>query len=184
MDGNKLLTEMTTETGFTQIGTFRGTIDGQGHKIVGLYINRTTEEEKVGFIKGMYNNGRVNNLNIYGNNIGKIISEKNSSGICFGSIPLNCYNIGIIEGTNRYGISNKGNITNCYYLAEKSGTGSGIAETEDFFNGNKKDENNKTFLEILNEEVDKNDGWAHWISGKDKYPTLDFNNINVLPTME
>ena len=69
----------------------------------------------VGYIINCYNSGRI-----VGNRIMGIVGS--GSGIK----TISCYNLGELEGTTKYGISNKGNIENCYYLAN-NGTSTGNA---------------------------------------------------------
>ena len=116
-------------------------------------------------------------------NSGKINSQQVSSGIGYnrwvGGTYNYCYNIGELIGNTKYPIARaSGSDINCYYLPITGATeGVGSPTTEGYLKGTEeKDE--KTFLEILNEYVKENEGWAFWKSGDDGYPTIDFNNIN------
>ncbi len=136
-DTNEILTEMTTGTGFIMIGdsetnSFQGTLNGDEHTIVNLYINRTgkTDTTPCGLFRSL-KNATIKNLSLSGN------YEFDTDGSAFagniyGTTALsNCHNhvnisntakdksigglLGTLQGSSNVTIdhcSNQGNITN------------------------------------------------------------------------
>ena len=118
---------------FTPIPDYNGTFNGNGHKIIGLNINRP-REENIGLFASILSNATISKLgminsNIYGGN-------DYTGGICGVSQGLieYCYNTGNVTG--RYygvtgGIVGGGGRTECCYntgyirMIEMPGTGSG-----------------------------------------------------------
>ena len=100
-DGNKLIKEITTGTGFVSIGLFKGIFDGDNHWIKNLYINSNASFQ--GMFSAVSTEGTVKNLKISGN-----ISTKES--YCGG-----------IAGTTRPGKNNDGKIENCHNYCDISG---------------------------------------------------------------
>ena len=110
---------------WTRIGSdydsqFRGTFDGQGHTISGIYIN--SENNYQGFFG--YNYGTIKNVGVKESYIN---SNSRVGGVCglnSGSIS-NCYNSGTVHGNTVIGgvcgENDYGRISNCY----NSGTVSG-----------------------------------------------------------
>ena len=122
-DGNALITEMTTGTGFKPIKSFTGSFDGQGFEIKNIYIN-TTEEA------GLFSSSKVNeirNLTISGD----ITSTTHAAGLIgssYGSANLieNCCNkANITAGSFASGMTNGGaqKIENCCNKANITGSG-------------------------------------------------------------
>ena len=121
--------------------TFRGTFDGQGHTVSGIYINTVNSEQGLfgynsgtiknagiteSYIKGGYYVGGVCGYNSYGtisncHNSGAVHgSDDYVGGVCgdnsHGTIS-NCHNSGTVHGNNNIGGvcgNNYGTISNCY----------------------------------------------------------------------
>lgn len=93
-DGNKLIKEISTGTGFTSIGLFKGVFDGDNHWIKNLYINSNSSFK--GMFSAVSTEATIKNLKISGD-----ISTKAS--YCGG-----------IAGTTRLGKNNNGKIENCH----------------------------------------------------------------------
>ena len=108
---------------------FMGIFDGNGHKIIGMRINRNTTPSGAGTIYlGLFakNEGTIQNLGIDETSI--VAEGDYSSGICaFNSgTVLNCYNKAAVSSSTYYSYSggicgyNSGNISNCYNEADIS----------------------------------------------------------------
>ena len=121
-DGNKLLNEMTTGTGFRPIGFnsdhgFTGEFDGKNNSILNIYINYENQEstKPVGLFS--LASGSINNLIISGN----IKNNWYTGGIdgnTSGNLTIkNCTNMANITGFNIVGgilgRGKQGNIDNC-----------------------------------------------------------------------
>ena len=119
-DGNSLINEMTTGTGFKPIGVdlkFTGTFNGNGYEVQQIYINQTTNS--VGLF-GSINNGIIQSLGISGN----IICNDTAGGIAGSSenstLIQDCYNkANITSNKNSGGIigvlyNGETTIINCY----------------------------------------------------------------------
>ena len=69
-DGNQLIIEMTTGTGFAPIGykswNFNGTFNGEGHKIKNLYEKNKSDSDVLGLF-GMIKDSTIKNLTVTGN---------------------------------------------------------------------------------------------------------------------
>ena len=109
----------------TDINPYRGTFDGNGHTISGLYINDSSDNYQ-GLFGYVGSSGKVQNLSVSGN-----VSGSNSVG---GVVGLNsgnvenCYNTGEVSGNNYVGGVvgyNSGNVENCYNTGKVSGPDSG-----------------------------------------------------------
>ncbi|MFW6375577.1 MAG: GLUG motif-containing protein [Thermoplasmatota archaeon] len=102
--------------GFKPIGTnftnsFSGSLDGRGHKIEGLYINRTYSSY-VGLFGHIYH-GKVNDLGLEEvdvkgkSNVGSIVGVNDFSKVsnCYasGKVSANQYNTGGLVGSNDFG---------------------------------------------------------------------------------
>ncbi len=107
-DGNALITEMTTGTGFTPIsystGTFKGNFNGNKHTISNMYINAAEDDKKAKGLFGVIVEGYIGNLTITGNinsnwHTGGLVGEGNGSDI----IIENCQNKVDIVGYNMAG---------------------------------------------------------------------------------
>ena len=105
-DGNSLMTEMTTGTGFTPIsysaGTFRGNFNGNEHTISNIYINAAEDDEKAKGLFGYAYDAYIGNLTI----TGKINSNWHTGGMigeAWGSTIENCQNKVDIIGYNMVG---------------------------------------------------------------------------------
>ena len=112
---------------WTPIGSdssrYRGTFDGNGHTISGLYINDSTADDQglFGYVSG---SGKIEKLSVSGdingnNYVGGVV------GLNLGSVE-NCYNTGTVTGTGDYvggvvGCNDRGTVTNCYNTGEVSG---------------------------------------------------------------
>lgn len=147
-DGNILIQELTTESGFKPIDSFRGTFDGNGKILSNLYekndgnaclikelVNGTVKNLEItgeiiclgdnagGILSSSYSGNIencINRINIQatGNNIGGLIGGENGASI------TNCKNYGNIEGINNVGgiTASRGTITNCQNYGTIKGT--------------------------------------------------------------
>ena len=147
-DGNILITELTTESGFQPIYSFSGTFDGKEKILSNLYEKNNgnaglikdlsdgvvknleiTGEiiclgDNAGGISAGKGRGRIENcinrtnIQAKGNNIGGLISSEGNISI------TNCKNYGNIEGINTVGgiSANWGTITNCQNYGKIKGT--------------------------------------------------------------
>ena len=124
---------------------FRGTFDGQGYTVSGIYINSANGDQGLfgynqgtiknigvteSYIKGEYSVGGVcsSNFGIISNcyNSGTVSGNRCVGGVCSSNYVTisNCYNTGTISGYEEVGgvcSGNNGTISNCY----NSGTVSG-----------------------------------------------------------
>ena len=107
-DGNSLMIEMTTGTGFTPISystrTFNGNFNGHEHSISNLYINAEKEDKKAkGFFGYTYDDAYICNLMI----TGEINSNWHTGGVigdgANGTTIENCQNKANIIGYNMVG---------------------------------------------------------------------------------
>ena len=127
---DKLNEDGTVKTGetvyeWTSIGNsskkYQGTFDGDGHEIIGLYINNSE------FYQGLFgyvHNGTIKNLGITGHvkgllNVGGVIGYSLSGTIS------NCYNTADVRGNNSIGgiagVNERGTTSNCYNAGKVSG---------------------------------------------------------------
>ncbi len=108
---------------------FTGTFDGNGHKIIGMRINRNITPSGAGTIYlGLFakNEGTIQNLGIDETSI--VAEGDYSSGICAinSGTVLNCYNKAAVSSSTNNSYSggicgyNSGNISNCYNEADVS----------------------------------------------------------------
>ena len=119
---------------WTPIGTtsksFKGTFDGNGHTISGLYFKNTTDGNypdggnHVGLI-GIANGAKIKNVGVIDS---YIKGYQYVGGICgeYGT-QTNCYNTGKVSGASSYvgGIcGSSGTLTNCYNTGAVSGSSS------------------------------------------------------------
>ena len=117
-----------TGTSWTPIGNntnqFKGTFDGGGHKITGLYINAPSSNYQ-GLFGYVDRGGTVKNLGVSGSVTSEINSVGGVVGYNYGTIE-NCYNTGDIKGGNSVGGVagyNYGTVQNCYNTGDiKGGT--------------------------------------------------------------
>ena len=103
---------------WTPIGTtenpYKGTFDGQGHEVIGLYFN-DANADYVGMFG--YSNGTIKNVGV----VGSYFNGKNGvGGVCgysYGEIS-NCYNTSTVNGVANVGgivgVNWGGKIRNCY----------------------------------------------------------------------
>ena len=101
-DGNSLMTEMTTGTGFVPIGTFWGNFNGKEHTISKIYINAAEDDKTPKGLFGDARNAYICNLMING----EIKSNWHTGGIvgdAYGSTIENCQNKVDIIGYNMVG---------------------------------------------------------------------------------
>ena len=108
-DGNKLITEMTTGTGFKSIKEFCGIFDGNNKEISNLYINK--EASAVGLF------GKINHGTNYGDGY-VTIKNLGVSGYVHGKET-----VGGIVASQIYGV--RADIINCYFEGTVDATGSG-----------------------------------------------------------
>ena len=109
-DGNMLMNEMTTGTGFTSIGSnekaFYGNFDGKGHTIANIYINSLEGDKKNRALFALIaGNASISNLTITGDiqtnwHTGGIVAEGSNGNNC---IISNCINKANIIGYNMVG---------------------------------------------------------------------------------
>ena len=107
-DGNSLMTEMTTGTGFTPIGAFLGIFDGKEYTISNIYINAAEDDKKAKGLFGYAYDAYIGNLTITGEinsnwHTGGIAGEANGSTIenCQNKVDIIGYNmVGGIAGTS------------------------------------------------------------------------------------
>ena len=148
-DGNTLMNEMTTGTGFNPIGnihlgpSFTGVFDGDGNNIDNIYINRETTSGLFGYVNGGAK--EIKNINISGQIIatdgcaGGIIAVYSKGNSLVDTNIINCVNESTISanGGNNLGDNsingiaggilgvtlNSGNLTidNCHNLGEING---------------------------------------------------------------
>ena len=113
-DGNELLTEMTTGTGFRPIGkvygSFNGNFNGQGYEINNIYINHENEVPEngygIGSASGLFGVGNKNSTIIRNITItGTIKSKGHTGGIIGQNAKLieNCVNRADVTGYNMVG---------------------------------------------------------------------------------
>ena len=116
----------------TQTYTFKGTFDGNKHKVSGLYINYTTAIAHCGLF-GRISGGTVQNLGVEG----AVTTSGNYVGGIVGSIYdgtiTNCYSsVAVIASSGTVGgiagLESNSKISNCYATGSVSGT------TENFAN--------------------------------------------------
>ena len=109
-DGNSLMTEMTTGTGFTPIGSvatyFCGNFNGNNYSIANILIIVEEKNKSTGFFGGVQNGAVIEKLTITGkieskiNHTGGIIGECTNDHSC---IIKNCTNKASITGLNSVG---------------------------------------------------------------------------------
>lgn len=163
-DGTVTVNEENEVRLWTPIGnnthTYRGTFDGAGHTISGLYFN---ENRNYAGLFGLVEDGNVRNVGVTDsyicgqNYIGGICGKKSYgtiadsynkgvvsgtgyvAGICginYGTVE-NCYNTGKVTASEEYagGICGRNytTISNCYYM--KDGNLQGIGLNDGYFNG-------------------------------------------------
>lgn len=121
LDGSE--SDQWTPIGLSVTIPFKGTFDGNGHKISGLYINTTSDFQGLfGYIK----EGEIKNLSVSGTvkgsyDVGGIVGNNNSGKV------INCCNSAEIVSTNsRSGgvagrIDNSGIVINCFNEGKISG---------------------------------------------------------------
>ena len=123
-DGNTLINEMTTGTGFNPIGnihsgpSFTGVFDGDGNNIDNIYINRETTSGLFGYVSGAK---EIKNINISG----KIIATNGYSGGIIGYYSQGNSGVetNIINCINKASITSNGG--NTIYWS-KNGVSGGI----------------------------------------------------------
>ena len=105
-DGNSLITEMTTGTGFIPIADYAGNFDGREHTIANIYINALEgDKTSKALIKNATKNASIINLCV----TGTVKSEWQAAGIVAygvnnGEIKIiNCINKANITGKNMVG---------------------------------------------------------------------------------
>lgn len=135
-DGNQLMIEMTTGTGFAPIGykscNFSGIFNGEGHKIKNLYEKNKSDSDVLGLF-GMIKNSTIRNIKVEGNisTAGDVTGRYTSAGgiVGYGSGKIiNCIsdvNIDIV-GYGAAGIlgreADNAEIINCINLATITNT--------------------------------------------------------------
>ncbi len=106
-DGNMLMTEMTTGTGWIPIGQYQGNFDGKEHTIANIYINAAADDkEDKALFRIMMTNTVISNLTL----TGKINSNWHAAGIVGGTqggrqlgTISNCINKVEVTGYNAVG---------------------------------------------------------------------------------
>lgn len=135
-DGDVLITELTTGTGFLPISfytyneTLNGIFDGKNYMINGIYINRYGSAglfKRWGTVKNLGVSGEITSLgydkeNMYSDNafVGGILGQSGTA--------INCWNLATIKGEYSAGgiIGYSGKAINCYNLGTVIGnTGAG-----------------------------------------------------------
>lgn len=127
-DGNTLITEMTTGTGFRPVCDFHGSFDGNNNEIQNLYIN--TERKAGLFVSSTSWAGKIKkikNLGITGNVTSTNSDAAGICSICVEEGIENCWNKANVTSRNATyteGVGGGGyNIKNCYnegnIIAEK-----------------------------------------------------------------
>ncbi|MGM9828736.1 MAG: hypothetical protein ACI30C_01725 [Muribaculaceae bacterium] len=105
---------------------FKGTFDGGGHKITGLYINGTGSYQ--GLFGCLGSGGVIRNLGVDG----AVTGRSSVGGVCgvnAGGLIFNCYNIGAVTGSIDVGGVcgwNEGSIICCYNTGTVTGIESNI----------------------------------------------------------
>ena len=121
----------------TRSNPYRGTFNGDGHTISGLYIDSTADYQGLfGYVSG---SGKVQNLSVSGsvkgdNYVGGVVGYNISSTV------ENCYNTVTVTGTNDcvggvVGYNNGGTVENCYNTGEVSGPDSGNSVIDSYVGG-------------------------------------------------
>ena len=105
---------------------FTGTLDGDGHRVSGIYIN--SEAECQGLVGYLYNGGTLQNLGVKASYIKGGYRVGGLCGWNDGGTVTNCYNTGNVTGTRNYvggvcGYNYSGSVTNCYNTGNVTGTG-------------------------------------------------------------
>ena len=91
--------------------SFRGTFDGQGHTVSGLYVSISKTDESVyGGLFGRVSGGTVKNLAVSGEVTAKVTSPRTSCSPCAGGVA---------------GYNNGGNVENCSFSGNVSASVSG-----------------------------------------------------------
>jgi PGF-pre-PGF domain-containing protein len=118
------------ENGFLPVGTgannnFTGSLDGRGHKIINLYINRSGTDNVglFGFVGsgGVVENVGLENENVSGKSyVGGLVGRDD-----YGTVS-NCYSTGLVSGSINYvgglvGFNNYGTVSNSYATGSVSG---------------------------------------------------------------
>ena len=105
-DGNMLMTEMTTGTGWIPIGQYQGNFDGKEHTIANIYINSLEGDKETRALFAMIEgNASISNLTVTGEiqtnwHTGGIVAEGINGNNC---IISNCINKANIIGYNMVG---------------------------------------------------------------------------------
>ncbi len=110
-DGNKLMTEMTTGTGFTSIGymdikQFKGIFDGKNNSINNIYINNTKHSQANGGegLFGLAYESKIMNLKISGEINGGVERTGGIVGFAKGNVKIaNCENRCNMKSNNHIG---------------------------------------------------------------------------------
>lgn len=148
---------------------FRGTFDGQGHTVSGIYIN--SENDFQGLFG--YNEGTIKNIGVTES---YIKGEYSVGGVCGLNNTLrgtisNCYNSGAISGNEEVGGVCGGNysgstISNCYNSGSINGTG------EYTIAGGVCGENNGTISNSYNSGTVIGNCYVGGVCGSDSYGTI------------
>jgi len=121
-------------SGWEPIGTsaasFTGSLDGEGYKITGLWINRTRSSEVALF--GFTNGATIKNIGveIAAAGVTGFVSTGGLVGFQDGGSITNCYAAGNVDGVKStgglVGYLENGKISNCYATGNITGTGDDI----------------------------------------------------------
>ena len=110
---------------FSQSTSFKGTLDGQGHVIIGLTINRP-DQDFVGLFSYVGNGGTVRNLGIRGGTVTGRFRVGALAATSDGGIYENCFVNASVSGASLVGglIGSKGygSVSRCYALGAVHGT--------------------------------------------------------------
>ena len=127
-------------TPWNPIGTseypFKGTFDGRGHTITGVYIN-DENQNNIGLFGVLSESAFIKNLGVTDS---YIAGNENVGAICGSSegTIVNCYSVSEVKGNKNVNElvgdkTTKAVIENCYYLAEESDTNDPCAKTAEEF---------------------------------------------------
>jgi len=126
-----------TTSGWLPIGTFSGSLNGDGHEITGLWINRTATNNIGLFVET--NGAIIENLGVVIDNANNGVRGNASVGGLVGSISnstdniiiSNCYVSGNVTGSSYYvgglvGYNYRSTISECYATGSVTGNGHNV----------------------------------------------------------
>lgn len=167
---------------------FKGTFDGGGHEISGLYINESTSENQGLF--GRISGATIKSVGVSGSvsggkYVGGVVGYASSS-----SSVTNCYNTGSVSGSSNVGsvagCIEDDPLTMCYYLDGSCDDGVGknqFGTTADIAKKTQDEMTAAGFVETLNTNANSyNSGnttavqACGWTAITSSYPTLSFGS--------